>query len=93
MELLENINNLCHICIQKNITFYKRNPCKQIIMKEPLERIVMNIAYLPYFLITNSKYKYILNIIDHFSKYLVSYLIRKKDAKINVENLKLYFKK
>ena len=77
----------------KKFTFYKRNPCKQIIMKEPLERIVMDITYPPNFLITKSKYKYILNIIDYFSKYLASYLIRKKDANILVENLKLYFKK
>ena len=60
-------------------------------MKEPLERIVMDITYLPNFLISNSKFKYILNIIDHFSKYLVSYLINKKDASVIVEKLKLYF--
>ena len=63
---VENINNLCKICVQKNIKFYIRNPCKQIIMKEPLERIVMDITYLPNFLISNSKFKYILNIIDIF---------------------------
>ena len=53
----------------------------------------MDLTYLLNFLITKSKYKYILNIIDHFTKYLVSYLISKKDATIIVEKLKLYFKK
>ena len=78
---IENIINLCHICIQKNIQFYKRQLSKQILMSAPLERIVVDLTYLPEFLLTNTNYKYLLNIADHFSKYVTSYLIKKKDGK------------
>ena len=62
-------------------------------MKEPLERIVMEVTFLPNIFISNSKFKYTLNLIEHFSKYLISYLINKKDATVIVEKLKSYFRK
>ena len=46
-------------------------------MSAPLERIVVDLTYLPDFLLKNTNYKYLLNIADHFSKYLTSYLIKK----------------
>ena len=78
---IENIINICHICIQKNLQFYKRQSSKQILMSAPLERIVIDLTYLPEFLLKISNYKYLLNIADHFSKYVTSYLIKKKMAK------------
>jgi hypothetical protein len=62
-------------------------------MNEPLERIIMDLTYIPDFLLKNQNCKYILNILDHFSKYLVSFLISKKDATNIVEKIKIHFKK
>ena len=35
---IKGIKDICEVCIQKNIKFYKRMPSKQIIMKKPKER-------------------------------------------------------
>ena len=44
---IEQICHLCPVCMQKNIKFYKRQPCKQIIMTHPKERYVIDLTYLP----------------------------------------------
>ena len=44
------------------------------------ERFKIDITYLPLELIENTNYKYLLNILDHFSKYLFSYLLSDKKA-------------
>ena len=62
-------------------------------MSAPLERIVVDLTYLPDFLLKNTNYKYLLNIADHFSKYLTSYLIKKKEGKSIADKLNTYFKK
>ena len=71
------MQNHCSICIQKNISFYKRLPSKQIIMNAPIYRYVVDLIYLPIELCKNTNYIYILNRLDHFSKYFISELIIK----------------
>ena len=43
-EDIEQIKHLCPICFLKNMRFYKREPCKQIIMDRPLERFVIDLV-------------------------------------------------
>ena len=88
-----NITNLCKVCIQNNAVFYKREPCKQIIMSKPKDRYLMDLTYIPIELIENNQYKYILNVIDHFSKFLFSYLLINKNTKSIVSKLKICFQK
>lgn len=71
------IKILCEVCAQKNFLFYKRLPCQQIILKKPKDRIILDITFLPQKLIKNNEYKYLLNCIEHFTKFVVSYLIKK----------------
>ena len=80
------IQELCDICIKKRVVFYKKEPSKQIIMKRPKERFVIELTYLPLELIANTNYKYLFNIIDHFSKFIISFLIENKNANTIVEN-------
>ena len=70
---------MIHAYKNKEISI-KWEPAKQIIMTHPLERFIIDITYLPPELIENTNYKYLLNILDHFSKYLFSYLLSDKKA-------------
>ena len=56
-EDIDKIKHLCGICIKKNINFYKRQPCMQIIMNKPKERYVIDLTYLHFDLYKNTKYK------------------------------------
>ena len=61
-------------------------------MNEPRDRYIIDLTYLTYELYEGTEYRYLLNIVDHFSKYLLSYLITKKSAKIICEKLEHCFK-
>ena len=74
-EDLEQIKYLCSICIQKNMSFYNREPCKQIIMDRAFERFAIDLTFLPFILYKNNNFKYLLNIVDHFPKFIISYPI------------------
>ena len=50
-------------------------------MEKPKERYVIDLTFLPPILYKNTNYKYILNIFDNFSIFLVSYLIKNKSGK------------
>ena len=89
---LENITHICPICTQKNVVFYKRVPTKQIIFSIPKERYVMDLTYLPLDLFTNIKIKYLFNLIDHFSKFIISYPFYNKNGKIIAKKLEVCFK-
>ena len=52
----------------------------------------MVLTYLPLTLIKNSEFKYLLNCIDHFSKYEVSFLLKIKKANEVCSKLDVYFK-
>ena len=89
---LENIVHICPICTQKNIVFYKRIPTKQIIFNKPKERYVMDLTYLPIELCKKTKIKYLFNLIDHFSKFIISYPIENKNGKTIANKLEQCFK-
>ena len=44
---IKEIYHLCPICLQKKVVFYKRSPSKQIIMSKPMERLIMDLTYIP----------------------------------------------
>ena len=79
------------IFVLKRVVFYKREPSKQIIMKRHKERFVIDLTYLPLELIANTNCKYLFNIMDHFSKFIISFLIENKNANTIVEKLKFCF--
>ena len=83
---ISEINNICEVCTQKNLKFYKRAPCKQLLFIKPKDKLVVDLTYLPLTLIKNTEFKYLLNCIDHFSKYVVSFLLKTKKAREMVES-------
>ena len=76
----KNIIEFCHICSQKKKEYYKREPTKQLIFTHPNERLLADLTELPFELKENNKYKFLLNVIDHFSKYSWSYLLENKKS-------------
>lgn len=88
---ISEINNICEVCTQKNLKFYKRSPCKQLLFIKPKDKLVVDLTYLPLTLIKNTEFKYLLNCIDHFSKYVVSFLLKTKKANEVCNKLNVYF--
>ena len=70
----------CPVCCEKNINFYKRESCKTIIFDYPKDRYVLDLTDLPLYIDIQDECKYLLNIIDHFSKLCKSYLLKNKEA-------------
>jgi transposase InsO family protein len=90
---IKGIKDMWEVCIKKNIKFYKRMSSKQIIMTKPKERYVIDLTFIPNILSGNSGYKYLFNILDHFSKFLISYAIKDKAGKTIAKLLNKTFKK
>ena len=55
--------------------------------------MVLDLTFLPIKLLENTEYKYMLNCIDHFPKFVVSFLIENKSGKTISEKLNIYFRK
>ena len=86
--LTEYVVKNCVSCAGKNKNKLKREPPKQIITFCPRQRYIMYITELPLELKSNNKYAYLFNIIDHFSKFGMSYLIENKKSSTIYKNLK-----
>jgi len=70
----------CVICAKlKNIEKTKRDKSKTILSKGPKDRYVADLWYLPEYLKGNSNNLYVLDIIEHFSKFSNSYLLNTKE--------------
>ena len=77
---------------EKNVNIkYKREKSKIILFNKPKIRYIGDLRDIPNKLKVNSKYNYIFTIIDHFSKFLNSYLIIKKDQKTFSKHLEQFF--
>lgn len=76
----------CSICLQKNSNYYKRPPSKSIIFDAPKDRYVLDITELPNNFDNINNNKYLLNIIDHFSKLCKSYALKNKKSDIQYFN-------
>ena len=77
----EKIVKNCSIC---NIKFHydqkrKREPSKIILFNKPKYRYVGDLSALPTELKEYSGFNYTFTIIDHFSKFINSYLLKSKD--------------
>ena len=92
-NICKNICKYCKVCAQKKRDYYKREPSKQMIFKKPMSRMIADITELPYELYNKTKTKYLLNIIDHFSKYGFSFLCETKKAENILFNIKECFEK
>ena len=79
--LTEYIVKNCTSCAGKNKSKLKREPGKKIITYYPKQRYIMDITELPLELKAHTYFLYLFSIIDHFSKYGMSFLIKIKEAK------------
>lgn len=73
----------CPVCEQIHKNIYKKQPIKQILTNFPKERYVADLIEIDKDKDIDDfyqRYKYILNIIDHFTKYTGCYLLEKKTA-------------
>ena len=89
----KNIINSCHVCVQKKKEYYKREPTRQLIFTHPNERLLADLTELPYELKENNEYNFLLNIIDHFSKYSWCYLLKNKKSETVFHYINDYFNK
>ena len=80
----------CDLCSKKNKSIFKREPCCQIITSFPKQRYIIDVTELPDEFNIKDKF-YLFNIIDHFSKFGMSHLIKDKKAETILEKLKLSF--
>ena len=81
-EDVKNYIKNCVICQETHKNIYKKPKIKSIISNYPKERYVMDLVSIDKRVDDEyHRYKYIFNIVDHFSKYLGSYLIENKTAK------------
>ena len=79
--LINYIIKNCISCNEKNKkSVLKREPAKQILTVYPKQRYIMDITEIPNELKLNSVCLYLFNIIDHFSKYGMSYAIENKEG-------------
>ena len=70
----------CSLCAQINSSKHLKPPIKQIISTNH-ERYIIDLWELPPEITDIFPYKYIIDIIDHFSKYLASYPLITKSSK------------
>ena len=78
---LKNYITNCQICQQLHKNINKKLPVKQILTNAPKERYVVDLISIDKDIDDNQqRYKYILNIIDHFTKFTGSYLLERKSA-------------
>lgn len=88
IEDIKYITEKCVICKikSKNIKLEKKE-FKPILFQYPKERYVLDITDIPNNIDNTSYKKYLLNIIDHFSKMSKTYLITNKSANIILDKL------
>lgn len=92
-NIINYIKN-CKVCSQNKNNIFVKPPNKQIISKYPMERILLDITYLTYKDNKNNCIKkYILNIVDHFSKFDYSFVQNSKSSKKVQDNFKIYLEK
>ena len=70
----------------------KREPCNQLIFKKPLERVICDLTEIPKEITCDTGYKYILHLIDHFSKFASGYLCKQKDSDTTLNYIKEFIK-
>ena len=88
-QIISYIIKNCSTCLKKS--YKNKDPCGQIITHYPKERYLVDITELPDELNNDNKSLYLLNLINHYSKFWMSYIIKNKNAKTVKEKIKLAF--
>ena len=87
-----NIINNCGICHSEKAKEKVPNIPKIMITYGPHKRYQADLWYLPEELKTNNEYLYCLDIIDHFSKWMSSYLLKNKSADLVLAKIKSFIR-
>ena len=82
----------CGICHTEKIKEKLPQIPKIILTKGPHKRYQADIWYLPDELKENTEYEYCLDIIDHFSKFMCSYLLKNKSSELVLAKIKSYIR-
>ena len=99
---IKRVISECAICKIKNskVKLYKKEKFKTIIFKRPRDRYIADITQIPIEFLNNKQnkyykenitFKYILTILDHFSKFADSFLLPDKAQKTVLEKIKIFF--
>ena len=76
--------------LKKNKAIFKREPCGQIFSSYPKKRYIIDVTDLPEDFYDKNKI-YLFNIVDYFSMFGMSHIIKDKKSETIVEKLKLSF--
>ena len=90
-DIIELINK-CGICQSEKAEKKLPSNTKIIITYGPHKRYQSDVWYLPSDLKENTGYEYCLDIIDHYSKWLSSYLLKNKSSELLVSKIKVFFR-
>lgn len=86
---IENIIKKCTVCVINKLNHFIKPANKQIISRFPLDRVQIDITYfLNKINIKELENKYLLTLIDHFSKFSQSYVLNNKTSEEVIKNLK-----
>jgi transposase InsO family protein len=88
--ILKNFIRKCIICTQNKKNIFKKPAIIQIIPNGPRDVYQMDITEIPKQLIKNDDYRYLLCIIDKFSKLAQCYLLKNKNAESVIGNVKTF---
>ena len=88
---IENFIKTCPFCNTGNKFKKLKGKNKIIIENGPHYRYVADIWTLPKEIANLTNYKYILDIVDHFSKWYYGYLLHSKEAKEILKKLEIFF--
>ena len=95
-NIYDSCNNFCLNCKACSISrkaVYKKPEIKQIVPDFPKEEYQLDITELPKELITSKGERYLLSIIDTFSKFADNYIQNSKNSKLVLGNLKNFINK
>ena len=89
---ITNFIDECGLCHSEKIKLKLPNVPKIILTKGPHKRYQADIWYLPNELKETTEYEYCLDIIDHFSKWMCSYLLKNKTSELVLAKIKSYLR-
>ena len=88
---IANFIKTCPFCNTGNKYKKLKGKNKIIIENGPHYRYAADIWTLPKEIASETNYKYILDVVDHFSKWYYGYLLHSKEAKEILKNLQIFF--
>ena len=92
-DLIKNLLKHYDIYIIHKLNKYIKPKNVQILSNHPLERVQVDLTYFNKKIeLYELKEKYLLNFVDHFSKFTKSYLIENKSAELVLEKIKDFIK-